>query len=88
MLQRFINSLKIRPARLSVRVEPGLYHYEYLQKEWPTRFHLRIDPDGQGLLLADATEAALCLLSPKSCHTCSIGGRIFVRSLLISGCFT
>ncbi|MGI5819170.1 MAG: SPASM domain-containing protein [Armatimonadota bacterium] len=32
--------------------------YEMLVGEWPTRFHLRIDPDGSGLLLANAAEAA------------------------------
>ncbi len=36
--------------------------YERLVGEWPTRFHLRIDPDGHGLLLANAAEAAY--LSP------------------------
>ncbi len=59
VLQRFIDSLKIRPARPSVGPKSGLYHYEYLEKEWPTRFHLRIDPDGQGLLLANAAQAAV-----------------------------
>ena len=32
--------------------------YEMLVGEWPTRFHLRTDPDGSGLLLANAAEAA------------------------------
>lgn len=32
--------------------------YEMMVGEWPTRFHLRIDPDGSGLLLANAAEAA------------------------------
>ena len=32
--------------------------YEMLVGEWPTRFHLRVDPDGSGLLLANAAEAA------------------------------
>jgi len=59
VLQRFIDSFRIRPASLSVGPEPGLYHYEYLEKEWPTRFHLRVDPDGQGLLLANAAQAAV-----------------------------
>ena len=59
MLQRFVDLFKIRPAPLQRKPEPGLYHYEYLEKEWPTRFHLRIDPDGQGLLLANAAQAAV-----------------------------
>jgi radical SAM protein with 4Fe4S-binding SPASM domain len=48
-----------RPA---AAIEPGLYHYQRLQGDWPTRFHLRVDPDGGGLLLANAAEAAY--LSP------------------------
>ncbi len=72
MLQRFIDSLKIRPASLSVGPKPGLYHYEYLEKEWPTRFHLRVDPDGQGLLLANAAQAAVL----------SASGVLMVRGLL------
>ena len=39
-----------------------IYHYERLIGEWPTRFHLRVDPDGDGVLLANAAEAAY--LSP------------------------
>jgi len=66
LLQRFIDSFKIRPASPSVGPEPGLYHYEYLEKEWPTRFHLRVDPDGQGLLLANAAQAAvLSAIAPE-----------------------
>ncbi len=44
-------------------VKPGVYHYEQLVGEWPTRFHLRVDPDGGGLLLANAAEGAA--LSPS-----------------------
>ncbi len=40
----------------------GIYHYQQLVGEWPTRFHLRVDPDGGGLLLANAAQAAA--LSP------------------------
>ncbi len=35
-----------------------ILHYERLEGEWPTRFHLRVDPDGGGILLANASEAA------------------------------
>ncbi len=35
-----------------------MYQYDRLVEEWPTRFHLRVDPDGGGLLLANASEAA------------------------------
>jgi len=72
VLQRFIDSFRIRPASPSVGPKPGLYHYEYLEKEWPTRFHLRIDPDGQGLLLANAAQAAVL----------SASGVLMVRGLL------
>jgi len=37
---------------------PGLYHYTQLHGDFPVRFHLRVDPDGGGLLLANASEAA------------------------------
>ena len=43
-------------------VAPGVYPYQRLEGEWPTRFHLRVDPEGSGLLLANAAEAAY--LSP------------------------
>ncbi len=37
---------------------PGLYTYQRLVGDWPTKLHLRVDPDGGGLLLANAAEAA------------------------------
>jgi len=43
-------------------IRARIHHYERLVGEWPTRFHLRVDPDGGGLLLANASEAAY--LSP------------------------
>ena len=42
--------------------KPGIYHYQRRHEDWITRFHLRVDPDGGGLLLANAAEAAY--LSP------------------------
>ena len=72
VLQRFVDSFKIRSAPARVGPGPGLYHYEYLENEWPTRFHLRIDPDGQGLLLANAAQAAVL----------SASGVLMVRGLL------
>ncbi|NSW58227.1 MAG: radical SAM protein [Armatimonadetes bacterium] len=39
-------------------VGPGLHHFMVLEGETPTRFHLRVDPDGGGMLLANAAEAA------------------------------
>lgn len=52
----------LRPAAPAAPLAPGIYHYQRLKSEWPTRFHLRVDPDGGGLLLANAAEAAY--LSP------------------------
>jgi radical SAM protein with 4Fe4S-binding SPASM domain len=41
-------------------IEPGLYHYMCLSGDEaaPTRFHLRVDSTGNGLLLANASAAA------------------------------
>lgn len=41
----------------------GLYHYMREASGTYTRFHLRIEPDGRGILMANATAAAL--LSPS-----------------------
>ena len=39
-------------------VESGLYHYQREADGTYTRFHLRVEPDGQGMLLANASAAA------------------------------
>lgn len=39
-------------------IRPGLYHFLYEVAGEPTRFHLRVDSSGNGLLLADASAAA------------------------------
>lgn len=39
-------------------VAPGLYHYMRENDGTYTRFHLRVEPDASGLLLANATSAA------------------------------
>ena len=39
-------------------IAPGLYHFLNMDGDLPTRFHLRVDPDGAGMLLANAAEAA------------------------------
>lgn len=44
-------------------IEPGLYHYRREEDGQYTRFHLRVEPDGRGMLLANATLAAR--LSPS-----------------------
>ncbi|MCB8982706.1 MAG: SPASM domain-containing protein [Ardenticatenaceae bacterium] len=39
-------------------IAPGLYPYAHEEDGALTRFHLRVEPDGQGMLLANATAAA------------------------------
>ncbi|GAB4580402.1 MAG: hypothetical protein Fur0022_31430 [Anaerolineales bacterium] len=39
-------------------IRPGLYHYLRENQGQYTRFHLRVEPDGRGILLANATAAA------------------------------
>lgn len=39
-------------------IAPGLHHFMTLEGDSPTRFHLRVDPDGGGMLMANAAEAA------------------------------
>lgn len=41
----------------ATQLAPGLYHYQRARDGQYLRFHLRIDPDGTGLLLAAAAEA-------------------------------
>lgn len=66
------------PSRLPLtvptphRLEPGLYHFTREVDGFPSRFHLRVDPDGAGLLIANAS--AVCRLSPS--------GVIMAQSLL------
>lgn len=47
-----------RPAPLLHGLEPGIHHFTHEDSGTYTRFHLRIDPDGQGNLLVNATVAA------------------------------
>lgn len=44
--------------RAAKPIPPGMYHYMREADDNVTRFHLRVEPDGQGLLLANATSAA------------------------------
>ena len=37
-------------------VEPGLYHYQREREGGYQRLHLRVDPSGEGLLIASASE--------------------------------
>ncbi|MBM3500048.1 MAG: hypothetical protein FJX74_15415 [Armatimonadetes bacterium] len=45
-------------ARATDLVAPGLYHFSRLSGSFPVRLHLRVDPDGSGLLMANASQAA------------------------------
>jgi hypothetical protein len=45
-----------RAAAALPRVEPGLYHYQRQREGGYLRFHLRVDPRGEGLLIAAAAE--------------------------------
>jgi radical SAM protein with 4Fe4S-binding SPASM domain len=45
-------------AAIPPPIESGLYHYMQESDGAYTRFHLRVEPDGQGMLLANATAAA------------------------------
>lgn len=47
-----------QPPKPPPAVEPGLYHYMRQANGAYTRFHLRVERDEQGMLLANATAAA------------------------------
>lgn len=46
------------PNRVMTPSVHGLYHFIRLSGDHPVRIHLRVDPDGGGLLLANASQAA------------------------------
>jgi radical SAM protein with 4Fe4S-binding SPASM domain len=50
--------LVARPAPPPPSIESGIYHYTREDDGTYTRFHLRIEPDGRGNLLVNATVAA------------------------------
>lgn len=61
-----------KPAASSatIRLKPGLYHFQRPRDGEYLRFHLRVDPDGSGLLLAAAAEAIR--LSPAAAVVASL----------------
>ena len=62
-LKEIIKRLVIpQPPGAATVIEPGLYHYMREADGMYTRFHLRVEPDGRGLLLANASASAT--LSP------------------------
>jgi radical SAM protein with 4Fe4S-binding SPASM domain len=68
-LRKVVDKLFPKPPE---PLQPGLFHYMREAEGNYTRFHLRIEPDGSGLLLANAT--AIARLTPS--------GVIIVRGLL------
>lgn len=56
LLQRFAPPTNDPLARAGIK--PGVYPYMYQEGGEVTRFHLRVDRDGNGILLANATAAA------------------------------
>jgi radical SAM protein with 4Fe4S-binding SPASM domain len=56
LIRRLIPGPKLPLARLGIK--PGLYHYMREAEGTFTRFHLRVDSTGNGLLLANASAAA------------------------------
>lgn len=54
-LRRWFIPQKAKPL---APVASGLYHYQRESDGAYTRFHLRVEPDGQGMLMANATAAA------------------------------
>ena len=60
ILRKLIERFSPRPANPLARagIAPGLYHYMREAQGTFTRFHLRVDSSGAGLLLANATAAA------------------------------
>lgn len=72
MNQLFTRLFSLRIHRPPGPIPPGLYHYMREADGSYTRFHLRVEPDGSGMLLANATAAAR--LSPS--------GVVIARGLL------
>jgi radical SAM protein with 4Fe4S-binding SPASM domain len=56
LMQRLVGRPKSPAARMGIT--PGLYHYLREAEGTFTRFHLRVDSSGHGLLLANASAAA------------------------------
>ncbi len=55
----FISAIKILKTRATDRnpllPKPGLFHFDYQENDERSRIHLRVDPDGSGLLLVNAS---------------------------------
>ena len=59
MNKEFLKTLFLPHTRATpAPISPGLYHYLRERDGQYTRFHLRVEPDGGGMLIANATAAA------------------------------
>ncbi len=47
-----------RPSQAANPVASGLYHFQQMTNGQPVRYHLRVEADGSGMLVANATAAA------------------------------
>jgi radical SAM protein with 4Fe4S-binding SPASM domain len=55
-LHSLVGKIKARVSQQdSIQAKPGLYHFDYQENGERSRVHLRIDPDGSGLLLVNAS---------------------------------
>jgi radical SAM protein with 4Fe4S-binding SPASM domain len=54
-LKSRLSSLVVKPPSNGQKLEPGLYHYRRMLPGEQARMHLRIDPDGTGVLLVNAS---------------------------------
>jgi radical SAM protein with 4Fe4S-binding SPASM domain len=58
LIQQLSRLPALRKTLAAAGIEPGLYHYMRESEGTFTRFHLRVDTSGAGMLLANATAAA------------------------------
>ncbi len=66
-----LNSIRSRWASLNGSLlKPGLYHFDYQEQGERARVHLRIDPDGSGLLLVNASR--VMHLNPTASYMASL----------------
>ncbi len=54
------------PHGSEIAPKPGLYHFDYQENNERSRIHLRIDPDGSGLLIVNASR--VMHLNPTATH--------------------
>lgn len=57
---------EIKPATANISIPPGLYHFQKNEADSNTRLHLRIDPDGCGTLVINAS--SILHLNPTAAY--------------------